>query len=241
MINTQPAEKRSATALLSLHSIFKTIQGEGPFTGTPAAFIRLAGCNLQCLKCDTDYTTGRVDVDALHILEQVRKLDIPSSGLHRMKLAVITGGEPFRQQLSFLIMSLVRSGYYVQIETNGTLPPPPLVPFNTNPSQSLGAYIVVSPKAGKVHPDIWYHACCAKYVMNYHSILDDDLPGNVLGQGDVEEVARPPFGWKRPIYLQPEDSQDLTVNLQNQRACVASCLAHGYILQLQTHKIIGLP
>ena len=53
--NGQPIEKvqRTFDGTLEVHSIFKTIQGEGPFCGTPAVFIRLAGCNLQCPWCDT--------------------------------------------------------------------------------------------------------------------------------------------------------------------------------------------
>ena len=70
-MNLQPIEKRtkSADGLLSLHSIFHTIQGEGPFCGTPSVFVRLAGCNLQCPACDTDYTQGRRAASAQEILD----------------------------------------------------------------------------------------------------------------------------------------------------------------------------
>jgi 7-carboxy-7-deazaguanine synthase len=241
MINDQPSEKRSTAALLSVHSIFRTIQGEGPFTGTPCAFIRLAGCNLQCLKCDTDYTSTRTWYDVEAILKHVRDLNVPPSARNNRKFVVVTGGEPFRQSLTNLLLALVREGYYVQIETNGTLPPSPQVPFNQNTSQRLGTYIVVSPKAGKVHSEIWYHACCAKYVMACDSVCDDGLPGNVLLQGDVKQVARPPPGWRHPVYLQPQDDQSEAINLLNLKACLNSCLTHGYTLQLQTHKIVGLP
>ena len=65
MINKQPIEKRepSYEGTLQVHSIFKTIQGEGPFCGTPCVFVRLAGCNLQCPACDTDqwYFPARAD------------------------------------------------------------------------------------------------------------------------------------------------------------------------------------
>ena len=44
---------------LNVHSRAETIQGEGPYAGCPAAFIRLAGCNLQCPRCDTEYTPGK--------------------------------------------------------------------------------------------------------------------------------------------------------------------------------------
>ena len=59
MKNQQLADKPvlNETGLsLQVNSIFYTIQGEGPFAGRPAIFIRLAGCNLQCPGCDTEYT-----------------------------------------------------------------------------------------------------------------------------------------------------------------------------------------
>src|SRR3954467_9071958 len=51
---------RSDGNSLSIHSIFYTLQGEGPYSGCPAVFMRLAGCNLQCPGCDTDYTSGQI-------------------------------------------------------------------------------------------------------------------------------------------------------------------------------------
>ena len=52
-MNTQPTEKRTNSQNLDITEIFFTIQGEGPFSGHRAVFIRLAGCNLQCPACDT--------------------------------------------------------------------------------------------------------------------------------------------------------------------------------------------
>ena len=60
-MNQQAPEKQQlrGDGLLAVHSIFYTIQGEGPFAGETAVFVRLAGCNLQCPLCDTDYTSDR--------------------------------------------------------------------------------------------------------------------------------------------------------------------------------------
>ena len=92
MINIQPIEKyvQAENKMLDVHSIFYTIQGEGPFTGCPAVFVRLAGCNLKCPGCDTDYTSNRTPMTAEQILNKILELASPAT------LVVITGGEPFR-------------------------------------------------------------------------------------------------------------------------------------------------
>lgn len=234
-MNLQPIEKRtkSADGLLSLHSIFHTIQGEGPFCGTPSVFVRLAGCNLQCPACDTDYTQGRRAASVQEILDKV--LEYQSSGL-----VVITGGEPFRQDITRLLNVLTDAGFYVQIETNGTLEPVEYL-YSTMPGIRTGVYVVCSPKTGKVHPRINDVACCFKYVIAHDSIHEDDgLPLRALEHRASPYVARPPQNWARPIYLQPMDAKDPDVNEKNLRAAIASCMAHGYILQLQVHKLIDM-
>lgn len=234
-MNLQPIEKRakSADGLLSLHSIFHTIQGEGPFCGTPSVFVRLAGCNLQCPVCDTDYTQGRRAASVQEILDKVREYQ--SSGL-----VVITGGEPFRQDITQLLNVLTDAGFYVQIETNGTLEPVEY-PYSTMPGIRTGVYVVCSPKAGKVHPRINDVACCFKYVIAHDSIHEDDgLPLRALEHRASPYVARPPKTWARPIYLQPMDSKDEKLNRLNLQAAIDSCMKFGYILQLQIHKIINM-
>lgn len=234
-MNLQPIEKRtkSADGLLSLHSIFHTIQGEGPFCGTPSVFVRLAGCNLQCPACDTDYTQGRRVASVQEILYKVQEYQ--SSGL-----VVITGGEPFRQNITRLLNVLTDAGFYVQIETNGTLEPVEH-PYSTMPGIRTGVYVVCSPKAGKVHPRINDVACCFKYVIAHDSIHEDDgLPLRALEHRASPHVARPPKNWARPIYLQPMDSKDEELNRLNLQAAIDSCMRFGYILQLQIHKIIRM-
>jgi len=234
-MNLQPIEKRtkSGDVLLSLHSIFHTIQGEGPFCGTPSVFVRLAGCNLQCPACDTDYTQGRRVASTQEILAKVQEYQ--SSGL-----VVITGGEPFRQDITRLLNVLTDAGFYVQIETNGTLEPVEY-PYSTMPDIRTGVYVVCSPKAGKVHPRTNDVACCFKYVIAHDSIHEDDgLPLRALEHQASPYVARPPKNWARPIYLQPMDAKDDSINRLNLQAAIRSCMKFGYILQLQIHKIIEM-
>src|ERR1035437_6012166 len=95
-----------------VHSIFYTIQGEGPHAGEPAVFVRLTGCNLRCYFCDTDFEKG----DALSI-EAVVAAVMASADPQVCKLVVLTGGEPLRQQIIPLCRALTAKGYMTQIET----------------------------------------------------------------------------------------------------------------------------
>ena len=248
MLNNQPIEKRVHKAdRLDVHSIFYTIQGEGPFSGYPAVFVRLAGCNLQCPLCDTEYTEGRKAMTNGEILNDLRRLlaeaEVPSG---QSRLVVISGGEPFRQPIGPLIADILHAGYAVQIETNGTLPPPKGYDWTFRPAAEYEdargtAFIVCSPKSGKLNPKIVELACCFKYVLSADSQHHEDgLPLTALGHSAHPMLARPPMGWRRPIYLQPADHQDPEINNANEAAVVKACLKHGYTLQLQTHKYLGL-
>lgn len=232
MINIQPIEKRAVHdgTFLEVHSIFYTIQGEGPFAGSPAVFVRLAGCNLRCPSCDTDYTEGR---QILRIDDIFYRVENAHNKAMTNKLVVITGGEPFRQNIGKLVEHLECAGYTVQIETNGTMPPP------ANFSESV--FVVCSPKAGKVNKGLLPFISAYKYVMTAGSVdPDDGLPILALDHTAVPCVARPHDGFKGPVYLQPADMQHGARNAVNKIAAVQSCLKFGYIFQLQIHKIIGV-
>jgi organic radical activating enzyme len=229
-INIQPIEKREIGDghTLNVHSVFYTIQGEGPYTGHPAVFIRLAGCNLQCPGCDTDYTKGRQTLTVDEIMSMVYAA-YSGKSLTKFPLIVITGGEPFRQNLKELVLELA-SNFKVQIETNGTLEIQDSKYFKN-------VDIVCSPKTGKIHYSVLSNADWYKYVLHHESVSEEDgLPIFALDHSASPQVYRPPFG--APVYLQPMDCQDPVINKLNQQAVLDSCLKFGYILQLQLHKII---
>lgn len=98
---------------MKINEIFYSLQGEGYFTGTPAVFVRLSGCNLHCDFCDTEHETG-INMSETQIVEEVCKY--PSDHV------VITGGEPLLQLNLLLIHKLHKAGKFVQIETNGSRP-----------------------------------------------------------------------------------------------------------------------
>ena len=245
-VNTQPIEKRerSYEGTLSVHSIFYTIQGEGPFCGTPAVFIRLAGCNLQCPGCDTEYTQGRQDMGPYNILATVNEL--ARADRFKRALVVITGGEPFRQHIGELLSVLVQHGYYIQVESNGSFNPPIMADgaasgWNHNTLERQGFYLVISPKTGKINPLALDASCALKYVGEHGDLgADDGLPNHALRHTANPRLARPPHGYSRPIYLQPMDGKDDDHNRRNLDAIVQSCMKHDYILQLQIHKLLGV-
>lgn len=247
MPNIQPPEKVSRLEQsLSVHSIFRTIQGEGPFAGLPAIFIRLAGCNLQCPGCDTDYTSGRETLTAA----EVAAAALAQAEGRNIQLIVITGGEPFRQArgLHALIDKLWDSVRHIQIETNGTIFPDPdgmlLQRFFMFGSRLT---IVCSPKTGKVNLSIQALMDISgdsafKYVMRDGDVsADDGLPLFALGHPAQPRLARPLLTHPSRVYLQPMDEGDEYNNRINLMACVNSCLKYGYRLSLQTHKIVGVP
>lgn len=102
---------------MKISEIFKSIQGETSYAGLPCVFVRLAGCNLRCSWCDTAYAySGGIDLSADRVMEEVVE-----SGV---RLAAITGGEPLlqRDEVCGFAEKLLKQGYTVLIETNGSLP-----------------------------------------------------------------------------------------------------------------------
>lgn len=101
--------------MLQISEIFYSIQGEGTWTGIPAVFVRLAGCNLACDFCDTDYSIKRL-ASVPEIVRGVREIgdDCPT--------VILTGGEPCAQAETIeLIEALRRDGRRVHVESNGTI------------------------------------------------------------------------------------------------------------------------
>lgn len=100
-----------------VNEIFLSIQGESTYAGMPCAFIRLAGCNLDCNWCDTDYAKGVSDGKKLSLNEIVTEV-----GKFKAAIVEITGGEPLLQpEAKELASRLVKGGYTVLIETNGSV------------------------------------------------------------------------------------------------------------------------
>jgi len=100
---------------LLVNEIFYSIQGESTYSGRPCTFIRLAGCNLRCSYCDTQYAYEEgVRMEVTQIMHRVAAYKCP--------LIEITGGEPLLQNKTPLLISkLLENRYIVLMETNGSL------------------------------------------------------------------------------------------------------------------------
>lgn len=103
--------------MLNISEIFYSIQGEGIRAGKPCIFIRFAGCNLNCVWCDTKYainTNNSVQMTIKQILNEIKKYDC--------NFVMLTGGEPLMQlEIIELTAKLLENDRLVVIETNGSL------------------------------------------------------------------------------------------------------------------------
>jgi len=103
---------------MHLIELYKSVQGESSFAGLPCIFVRLAGCNLRCSWCDSEYTfTGGKPFTEDEVVAQIE-------ALAPCKLIEFTGGEPMlhARELLPLMHRLLANDYKLMIETSGERP-----------------------------------------------------------------------------------------------------------------------
>lgn len=212
----RPPEKSDGRQL-QVKSIFPTLQGEGPYAGVPAVFVRLGGCNLACDFCDTAFEDF-LPMKLTEIVAKVKKLAVSVR-----RLVVITGGEPLRQNIVPLCEALIAQGFRVQIETNGTLwqPLPDGVEIVCSPKNTGGGYF-------PLREDLLPRVNALKF------IVSAEHPH----YRDVAEVGQGRYGI--PVYVQPMDEYDAQKNRANAALAAQLAQAGGYRLSLQLHKILGI-
>jgi len=152
----------------SIKEIFYSLQGEGVRAGTPNVFVRFAGCNFNCklathgFDCDTDFAHGE-KMTAAEIL-RAAEAELAGNGLPPCDLlqfgarsVIFTGGEPMLQLDTALAYSFQVRGFYLAIETNGSI----AIPMRL---RNLLDWICVSPKCPEADLKVLY-ADELKYVI----------------------------------------------------------------------------
>ena len=190
---------------------FPTLQGEGAWTGHPAWFIRLGGCDVGCAWCDVKESWPveahpQVAVDIL-VKEAVE------SGL---PMVVVTGGEPCMHNLDALTSGLSGAGLRLHLETSGA-----------HPMSGTWDWVTLSPKKFKACRSEWYLEAdeLKVVVVNDHDLTWAEDHAAQLTPGALK-------------FLQPEwGRRDKVMSRVIQRIQDTE----GWRLSLQTHKFIGLP
>ena len=191
---------------MKVNETFLSLQGEGYFTGKAAFFLRLSGCNLRCPFCDTQHQS---------YTEMSEDEIVAEASRHKPRHIVITGGEPALQLTESLVDKLHAAGFFIQVETNGTLPLPEGIDW-----------VTCSPKG------------------DFPQFPVDELKVLFMGDvTDPEAIISPLLGKESGVklYLQPLDTGDEMRNRIILRDTIAYVLQHPkWSLSLQTHKLLGI-
>jgi 7-carboxy-7-deazaguanine synthase len=246
-------------------SIFVTLQGEGPFAGRPAIFIRLAGCNLACSFCDAMFDTGD-QMEFKQILEHIHRLCKPYQEQwykHQQErpLLVLTGGEPLLQPNVGSFLMWAEQTYDTQIESNG-------LAFQQIPART---HLVVSPKANErtksyiaLSDAASYRADTLKFVIAKDTKPYDDIPEwafnwqTMSGRDRRIYVSpinyyarRPDLDEKAALEMRSEKNErisfwtegllDMNRNRENHEHAAALAMRYGVRLTIQIHLYANLP
>ncbi len=129
--------------MLNVNEVFFSIQGEGTRAGRPSAFLRLTGCPLRCVWCDTAYAFHEGDKrDEEDVLAELARLPT--------RLLCLTGGEPLAQPAAFpFVTRLLDAGWEVVVETSGHVSIGPL------DRRAIAVLDVKTPGSGETHRMEW--------------------------------------------------------------------------------------
>ena len=196
---------------LEINEIFSSIQGEGYWTGVPCTFIRFAGCNLNCVWCDSKYAIeANLSISAENLIDKFMKMK------NLMSHIVLTGGEPTIQnpvEMKKFILFLKDAKFSIQVESNGILIPPWV---------AYCEWITVSPKRGT---DFRLgHANEVKVVYDDHS------------NQELKYFEHSAFKYGFHLFLQPKSNLPVEI-----KKCVKLVKKRTlWRLSLQTQKIIDI-
>ena len=250
----------AAAGRLLVTSYFYTFQGEGPYGGEPALFVRLAGCNIgakkDCPWCDTafqvDKGTPMSADELLHVIDSLH---------HKCRLIVVTGGEPLLQWDTLVpMMEYINrryAGLVWQFETNGLL----LRPTMRDAWLHNNVHMVMSPKIPhnwsdyRAVPDWLLHlgplatSFALKYVVTadsdsrYHYIPDDAFRAQAQGvrvyvSGMAVYKRAPALGELPTVW--DATMVDQAATAANYAHAAKLALEHGLRVSYQTHLFGGV-
>jgi len=111
----QKDQRCTRQQVLKVNELFFSIQGETSKSGLPTVFIRLTGCPLRCVYCDTEYAFHEGDkMSIADILQRIADF--------RTRHVTVTGGEPLAQKACLHLLKLLcDEGYEVSLETSGAM------------------------------------------------------------------------------------------------------------------------
>lgn len=197
--------------MLPVMEAFYTIQGEGVYSGTPAYFIRLGGCDVGCVWCDVK-DSWEAEKWPIFPIEQIVEEALEYPG----RMVVITGGEPLMYDLGPLTRLLKEKGFMINIETSGA-----------HPFSGTFDWVCFSPKKfKKPHPSIYTHANELKVVIFHKSDFEFAEKHADLVNKNCHKL------------LQPEWSKS-SQHLQSIIEYVKS--HPEWKISLQTHKFMDIP
>jgi organic radical activating enzyme len=222
------------TALgLLVAETFTSLQGEGPSTGQPAAFIRLSRCNLACAFCDTPYTW---DWSRFNPSEEAvrRSPDDLAAWVTAQpgNLVVITGGEPLIQQQALLPLAkqLAATGRRIEIETNGTIAPSAelaelVASFNVSPKLS-GSGVAEDKRI--IPYALCTLAASGKAIFKFV----------VCGPSELAEITELEAAYHlAPVWVMPEGTTATAV-IAGMQALAERALAQGWNLSSRLHVLL---
>jgi 7-carboxy-7-deazaguanine synthase len=181
---------------LKIHEIFFSLQGESSRVGFPTAFVRLTGCPMRCVYCDTAYAfSGGTNMEISDILAKVAE--------YGTKYVTVTGGEPLAQKdCHILLKDLCDAGYSVSLETGGAID---ISPVDTRVSVILD---VKTPGSGEVKNNLWGNLTHLKSADEVKFVLcsreDYDWAKGILASNKIADKCSVLFS---PVYgqLNPTD------------------------------------
>lgn len=212
---------------LRLTEIFYSLQGEALTMGMPTIFIRLTGCPLRCVYCDTTYSfTGGQRWALDEILAHIRQ--------YPCKQVCLTGGEPLAQPNAIALMQkLLAAGYDVCLETAGALS------VKDVPTPVSKVMDLKSPSSGECDKNLWENL---KYLTPRDQIkivianrTDYDWAKQVLTQYQLDKKCG--VVWFSPMFCLDEQKNDVP-SLATDLAEWILADALPVRFQLQLHKLI---